>query len=261
MSKGVVMIAHNSTETDYLSMAEYAASRVSRYLNLPVTIITDVGTYRSGGYQWDQVKFVPVDSSNKRKKSAWLNKGRYRVYELSPYDETLVLDTDYMVNSNQLSRLFDMPSDFLCHRSTFWLGKHSDPEMLNPLSEIGITSYWATVMRFRRSARVERIFNMIQMVQENYEHYSRIYGFLPYTYRNDYALTIALNTVNGHVPDPEDFIPWNLVHVDLRTQIHRKDDTEYVLLTPGTNNRASYIEVRDQDFHVLDKQNFLQLMS
>ena len=67
--------------------------------DLPQTVISDIGdipkNFRSGYASG----------------SVWYNCGRYLAYNLSPYDETLLLDTDYIVNSNKLLKTFSF-SDY-----------------------------------------------------------------------------------------------------------------------------------------------------
>lgn len=260
MQRGVVLFAYNSETVDYFSMAQATARRVNQYLDLPVTLITNPETLAEQQHNFDQVIFLDANDTNRRKRTNWINKGRYQAYKLSPYDDTLVLDTDYMINSPRLLKLFDVDTDFLCHDRTFWLTADQPAEKLNPNTDMGIRTLWATVMRFRRTTRTQQIFGMMEMVQDNYEHYSEIYGFLPYTFRNDYALTIAHKTVNGHLPVPEDFIPWPLVHVGNEVTVQRETDTAYTLTYNGAAGKPSYITVSDLDFHMLGKQNFLELV-
>lgn len=261
MNRGVIMFAHNNGTTDYYGMAVETAKRVNRFLDLPVSIITDKHSVSRKKYKFDSKIYLEPETSNMRKNRSWYNKGRYRVYDLSPYDETLVLDTDYMVNSQQLLRVFDQPSDFVCHGHCYWPCKNHDQELLNPNRILGVASVWATVMRFRKGELSRDIFGMIEMIQNNYLHYSQIYGFLPSQYRNDYALAIALKTVHGHWPSPEYFLPWPLVHIDLGVRASRVSDTAYGLnyIEPVTN-KALTIEIRDLDFHMLDKDNFLEIV-
>ena len=42
MSKGVILFAFNSTKFNYYDMAVITAKRINHFLDLPVTIITDV---------------------------------------------------------------------------------------------------------------------------------------------------------------------------------------------------------------------------
>lgn len=262
MKRGIILFAHNTEATDYYAMAAATARRLNRFLDLPVSIITDRNSVTDRSYTFDRTFFIEPDSSNTRKKSTWINKGRYQAFELTPYDNTLLLDTDYMVNSRRLLDLYSLPSDFVCHDRTYWIAQNHPAESLNPGCEIGIKSLWATVVRFDKTNRVAQIFGMMEQIQKNYEHYSNIYGFLPYTYRNDYALTIAHKTVNGHIQPREDFIPWPLVHVSNELHVDRDADTRYtVKFMHGQPAKAGYIQVKDMDFHMLGKKNFLELVA
>ena len=259
MSRGAILFAYNNEKTDYYRMAVYTAKRINRFLELPVTIITNEESITVPDYKFDNTIIVEADKSNSRSKSTWINKGRYQVYDLTPYDETLVLDTDYMINSNKLLNTFDQPSDFVCYQDSKFLSEGQANEMMSPQS---LSIYWATVMRFGKSDRVRDIFRMIEMVQNNYEHYANLHKFLPYMYRNDYALTIALRTVNGQVDNRQDAIIGRLNHAGKKVTVERVTDTEYKIISEleiNKRKRQQYIKVKDYDFHMLDKNNFMEL--
>jgi hypothetical protein len=255
--KGILFLAFNTPEIDYYQMASYTAARASRFLNLPCSIITSPES-RTTDYEFDQVIYTTQDNTNYRSKSIWSNKGRYQVFELSPYEETLVLDVDYMINSNRLLETFKYTSDFVCYHDPEYLLESLDPEKLSRKS---VQTLWATVMRFRKTSRTEQIFNMMNMIQDNYRHYGELYSFLPDMYRNDYALTIALKTVNGHLENPEDYIMGKLNHVGVATYVQRIDDVTYKILGRPKNNIQNYIIIKDHDFHMLNKKNFKELMT
>jgi hypothetical protein len=105
------------------------------------------------------------------------------------------------------------------------------------------------------------------MVQKNFDHYSNLHGFVAGTYRNDYALTLALNIVNGHSKNKQDIIPWNLVHVGKNTQLHKNNedefDTEFTVMYDNWQRgkiRKEYITLKNFDFHVMNKENFLEII-
>lgn len=256
MKKGVVLFAHNSSSTNYFKMAVYVAKRVNRFLDLPVSVITDKDSYVYTDYNFDKVFLQTPDTSNYRKRHPWINKGRFEVFDISPYDETLVLDTDYLVNSDNLLRTFDYESDFVCHNTCRFVFENIPPERIG---KNGFTSLWATVMRFRKTTRAQQIFQMMKLIQFNYEHYGSLHHFDPGTFRNDYALTLALKVVNGHLDDPKDFLQWNLLHIGLKVRVHRESDTDYVLLYKE-KDKTSYIKLSNTDFHMLHKDNFLELI-
>jgi len=263
MSKGVLLFAFNIEKVNYYEMAVCCAKRINHFLNLPVTIVTDNESLPvNSTYQFDNVIIADSDSSNRKQKDIWKNKGRYRAYELTPYDETLLLDTDYLVNSDQLNKLFELYDDFMCaHKISFLMSPHDEKEYI---SNYSFDTLWATVIIFRKSIRAQQIFECLKMVQLNYSHYAKIYQFSEAMFRNDYALTIALRIVNGQTFDKKDYMPWRLVHLGKETIAYRINDTdmntEYMLMTTDKKEKSTYTIIKDTDFHCMSKGNFMELV-
>ncbi len=258
MKRGAILVAHNNDKDDYYGMAVITAKRIQKFLDLPVSIITDSDSINPELENvFDQTILVDPDKTNHRRKSVWINKGRFKVYEYTPYDETLLIDTDYLVNSNQLLNAFKIDSDFCCHDSIRWLMEGDRQEYLY---KNDFPIHWATVVKFKKTSRVEQLFNMMEMIQENYQHYANIYRFMPYMYRNDYALTIALKTVNGHLLNPGDYFWWRLWHVGLGVKVYKETDTSYTLIAADKKTKKNnYITIKDVDFHMLNKANFMEI--
>jgi hypothetical protein len=266
MSKGALLFAFNSPKYNYYEMAVATAKRINHFLNLPVTIVTDETSIpTSTDYVFDKTIVVTPDRNNRRDWGIWINKGRYQAFELSPYDETLLLDTDYMVNSDKLLKTFELPTDFCCHDHTSFLMHPGVPQ--ETLSVYSFDTLWATVVNFKRTNRAKQIFQCLEMIQKNFDHYANIHGFISATYRNDYALTLATRIANGHTMPVEHILPWNLVHVGKNTQVYRNNDdefnTEYTVMFDNWQRgkiRKEYNIIKDMDFHVMNKENFLELI-
>jgi hypothetical protein len=248
-------------------MAKYTSKRIKHFLDLPVTLVTDDDSIPTNEHElWDKVVKVTPDKNNFRDWGQWINKGRYMAYELSPYQETILIDTDYMVNSNTLLKLFELPTDFCCHDTTSFIMYPDSPQEM--LSKHSYNTLWATVVMFRKTQRAKQIFECLGMIQKNFEHYANLHKFISSTYRNDYALTLATRIVNGQFLLKEDIIPWNLVHIAKDTPIyHDTEDeynTDYTIMIDSWKRgklRKEYITVKDTDFHVMSKENFMELIS
>jgi len=247
-------------------MALYTAKRVKHFLNLPTTLVTDEESLPNVVDDiWDKIITVTPDKDNFRDWGVWINKGRYQAYDLSPYDETLLLDVDYVVNSDKLLKIFEFYDDFCCHNKTEYLMQSGAPQEL--LSSYSYETLWATVVAFKKTSRAKQIFETLKMVQENYDHYANIHSFVGGIYRNDYALTLALKIVNGHSNNKQDFIPWNLVHVGKNTQIHKKMgqvfDTDFTVSYDNWQRgkiKKEYIDIKDMDFHVMNKDLYVEII-
>ena len=99
-SRGVLLFAYNTDSVDYVKIAERAARLIEHNLKLPVTIITDMQSPQTN----ERIGY--------KNGSQWFNGDRYRAYELSPYDETLLLDSDYLIFDNSLIKILDTVDDY-----------------------------------------------------------------------------------------------------------------------------------------------------
>lgn len=277
-TRGVVLFAFNSSKYNYADMAVYTAKRVKAFLDLPTTLITDIDTYKTildDRKVFDGVVEVEPDLSNIKDQTSWINKGRYQAYELSPYDETLVIDVDYLVNSDTLLKTFDLSDTFCCHSNTHML---MHPEAAQEKMGYTYETLWATVIMFKKSERAKQIFETLEMVQNNYDHYANIHSFIGGVYRNDYGLTLALKIVNGHTDVPSDYIPWNLIHVGKNTSVYPNQvdvqvpcdgdvydfNTEFTVMFDHWKKskvRKEYMLIKDMDFHVMNKDLFVGIMN
>lgn len=268
--RGVVMFAHNNSKRNYYRMALAAAKRVKHFLNLPVTLITGpVTLYKAPELDvFDEIIIDDPDYSNKRDGAEWINKNRFNVWRLTPYYETLLLDVDYVVNSDKLLKLFDIFDDYMFHDSTSFIMDPNAPQEY--LSTKSFQSLWATVLIFKKNKNSRHLFQCMEMIQDNFNHYADIHGFIGGMYRNDYSLTLASRIVNGHILPRKNIIPWNLLHVGKNTKISHYKNDEDDILDKNTNTKfmveydnwqrrkikKEYIFIKDTDFHMLNKDNF-----
>lgn len=200
MSKGIVAFAVNTSETDYVGIAHTTLSHASKVLGIPYTVITslDQDNWVNHRYDIDTEKFVE-----------WRNVGRYHAYELSPYDETLVMDVDYVVQDSRLLEVFDTEFDYLLQRHSHSLNGPMH-EMMGPHS---LPFVWATVFAFRKTPRAKMYFELVQRVQDNYGYYRELFKVQERNYRNDYAFAIADYILNGYTVGTNS-IPGSMLTID-----------------------------------------------
>jgi len=239
MTQGCVIFAHNNGDIDYIKLAERSAENIKKYLNLPTTIITDADS-KTTSTRW----FADYDKSVK-----WLNSGRSRAYELSPYEQTVLLDADYVVNSDQLLRLFSSKQDFLAHRDASSVTGTGWSKTLDTFGEYRFPMWWATVVYFTKSNTARAVFDTMQMVETNYEYYANLYNFKKRPYRNDYALSIALNIADGHFNAAQFNFPWALQSIVPEHTLTCTDDVFRV------EYDKKWLELKNMDFHAMGKRH------
>jgi hypothetical protein len=240
MTVGALIFAYNNEQIDYVAMAHWSAQNIKRHLNIPTTIIT--GDIESTNQRY----FEDVGTVT------WHNLNRMNAYELSPYDRTLVLDADYVVASNQLEVLLSADQDFMCHRWAYDVTGLQTFDDLNYFGAHRFPMWWATVMMFRRSTRAKLIFDSMLMIKNNWDHYRNLYANPRSTYRNDHALSIALNIENGHTLETTD-IPWSLASLTPAHKLTQLEQDRYRVDYVTADQRSRWIELTT-DFHAMGKQ-------
>jgi hypothetical protein len=262
MTRGALLFAFNNDRVDYVSQAQWSAPRIKRHLKIPVSLVTD--QIPSDGSMFDQVILRQSQSGGTRKydhmnadsSANWYNRGRCSAYEVSPYDETLVLDTDYIVSSDRLSTLFESTQDLLCHRHVLDITERRNFATDTRFGEVEFPMWWATVIYFRRSKVAQSVFDMMRMIESNWYHYSRVYKFSQDLYRNDYAISIALNTVYGHIPSSVPSIPWPLFTAFYDVYLNQLSDDKFQLnyvRMMDNQERHQRMILEDCDLHVMNK--------
>jgi hypothetical protein len=257
MTTGVVIFAFNNEHIDYLAMAEWTTRNIHRHLDLPVCVVTDSTTIPAN-YTFDHCVHVVAKGGNHRhfkdfdKSATWYNGNRVDAYELSPWDHTLVLDADYVVASDQLKQLFDINQDFLAHRWAYDVTGLNNFDENNYFGRHYMPMSWATVMIFRRSKKAQLIFESMQMISNNWQHYKELYGFSRSTYRNDFSLSIAMSIVDGHTLTTPS-IPWRLTTVDAPHELTQLDTDLYRVDFTTPDNKKKWITL-NHDFHAMGKK-------
>ena len=256
LSQGVVIFAFNNEATDYIAMAAWSAKNIRRHLNLPVAIVTN-DPNAAAQYKFEHIIVTAADTGGSRHFAdygtnvTWHNAGRVNAYALSPFDQTIVLDADYVVASSQLLNLFDIPQQFAAFRESF------DPASMMNLPTFGahnMPMWWATVMMFRRDTVSQYIFDSMQMIRANWQHYRDLYGIHETNYRNDYALSIAIALVAGDQQLVHQ-IYWPMLNVMPDHKLTSIDTDSYVIEYTNAEGRLKTMSWAGLDFHAMCKKH------
>ena len=248
-SKGVFLFAFNSSTVDYVKIADQASRLIAKNLGLPVTLCT----YEDAApkFSYDQVLRLPRpdDAGNYRTNLdneivEWRNFGRYFAYDLTPYDETILLDTDYLVLDDSLLTLFKTEFDYkLMHHNTNYAGA-----VYEQMGETSLPYIWATVILFRKTIKSRLLFELVGKIQRNYRYYRALYNIREGNYRNDYAFAIANNIINGYNLNESQGIPWSMLTVEDKILRVMLTDTQ---IRVYHEDRAVVLPY--QNIHVMDK--------
>lgn len=256
MKTGAVMMAFNNEHYNYVQLAAWNADNIRRHLKIPVCLITDEIDVPD---KFDDVirveKPVPGQRYFPDVKSvgSWYNSSRCEVLEMSPYDRTLLLDADYVICSTSLKWALETNKPFLCFKNAYDITTTTDFSGLNSFGAHNYPMHWATVMIFDKCQHSKFIFDSMQMIRDHWDHYRNIYKIDRPTYRNDYALSIALGIVSGHTLAIE-ALPYQMTSIMPEHRLSKIDDNFYKV-NFMKNNRAQHLTFYNMDFHAMGKRD------
>ena len=192
-----------------------------------------------------------------RKNLLWSNQSRSTVFDLTPYEETIVMDTDYIVENDTLLKAFQTKEDFLINYDA----QHIDFEStmtseMKYISDTGIKMCWATVFYFKKVGRVKNLFTLIDHVKQHWSFYRFRYQLKELTYRNDFAFSIAIHMMNGYeIGDWAKCLPGKLFYTLDRDQIYQIKDNKLKFLVEKENRSGEYTlaSTNGSNVHVMNK--------
>lgn len=275
MSQGVLIFAFNSGDIDYVELAIFAARRVKQYLNKPVSLVTDSKDWLYSNFPTDVSIFDKVidstdttaqtkrfyDGTNNFQNIIWKNSNRVNCFELSPYNETLVIDSDYIINSSFLDYCWQQPGDFLIYKNHNDLAGWRDTKEFEYVSEYSIPFYWATVFFFRKTETNKHFFTLIEHVRNNWSYFVKLYQLSSTRFRNDFAFSIAIHMMNGFVhgnfATP---IPNKLHYILDRDMLVQIKDTKmkFLVQKKTTNTEYTALKTDNLDVHVMNKPSLIR---
>ena len=270
MTTGAVIFAHNNLKIDYTKLAIFSATRVKEFLDIPVSIITDNPRWLESNYPVHPFdKVIVIDSPPSTKKAfydgtlssfnlEWRNLTRSSVYNLTPYDTTLVLDSDYIINSNNLKPALDRDFDFQIYKESVDLAAWRNVGHFDRINPYSIPFYWATVFVFRKNIVMESFFNLVSYIKENWEYFKVLYSIDSHVFRNDYAFSIAIHIMNGKTNSVfATDLPGSMIYCTDRDYVISIDESKISFLIEKEKHPGEYIlaKTNNLDVHILNKMS------
>jgi hypothetical protein len=260
MTQGILLFASNNDLISYTDIAEECARRCQQYLNKPVSVITSTPEQIKNPQIFDRIiAIADTQTDNVRKfhngsfetNSQWKNYSRADAWQLTPYDETLVIDVDYFLYTDVLNYCFDQPNDLVVAKTSQDLSYWRDSSEFKYLGLTQLDFYWATVFFFRKTKDTKIFFDLVSHIKDNWTFYKQKYQFSSRLYRNDFSFTIAVHLLKDLVTD----LPFDLHYITDRDIVISISDNSCKALIQRQRKSNEYIitDIRDVDLHIMNK--------
>lgn len=270
MTDGVLLFANNNEHIDYVKQSIFSARLIKQHLGCQVAVATDSPTYLESLNDGEIDHIVKLESQNfidqkKRyrdgtmaeKNLTWKNSARCMSYDITPFDQTIVLDTDVLVNNNKLAECYKQPHDVLIDKLPVDCHNDRHDPTFERISDKSINFYWATAFFFRKSALAKTFFDTVNHIQENYMFYRMMYQIMPTKLRNDFVFSIAVHIMNGFKsndawPLP---MPCKMFYTTDKDILCDYDQGKYTILLDKITNPGEYTanSISGVNLHVMNK--------
>ena len=142
---------------------------------------------------FDSIKVVDInrDVKDRRyfdtrytiKSQPYYNLNRSDTFFLSPFDETILLDADYLMLDNSFDYAWNGVEDIRVNKAVKDLHHNTNISGFDlRFNDMSIPLYWATAVYFTKTQRSKNLFQLINFIKENYEYYQALYNFMPNSY-------------------------------------------------------------------------------
>jgi hypothetical protein len=277
MTRGGLIFAHNSRDIDYALLAVISGGLAKKHLNIPLTLITDESTleWMHESNIWDKANSVfekitivdrPVTGNVRRlndgtdsKTIPFINSTRADAWDLTPYDQTLLLDSDYLIFSDQLNNYWDLDSSVMISQSMNDIRGDRIGYLDKNVSETGVHLFWATNVMFTKNKESKLFFELVKDIKINYNQYSDVYRFDTRQYRNDIAFSVAKHFLDGFETNLSKTLPPLLTVID-RDMLWNVDDDKLLFLIAGplTEGKYQVCAIKNTDVHIMNKQSIIR---
>jgi hypothetical protein len=273
MSRGIIIFAQNNEYINYAEQACACAGYARKNLSLvdEICLVTNTETLESkkdlineyfdniivtDSFQPENVRLFK-DTIDKTEYASFKNMSRSDVYELSPYDETLVIDSDYFIMNNVLDQVWSSDNDVMINCKYRDVSERHK-EHIEYLDNFSIPMYWATVFYFKKSDFAENLFTIISHIKHNYKYYYYLYNCSGNLYRNDFAFSMALHILNGSVAFDVPSLPIEYLNnsFDLDDIYRINSHNDIIMYCADAERVTEHLLSRftDTDLHVMNKK-------
>tara|TARA_B100000795_G_scaffold267522_1_gene252522 strand:+ start:2004 stop:2909 length:906 start_codon:yes stop_codon:yes gene_type:complete len=273
MSKGIIIFAQNNEYVDYAQQACACAGYARKNLSLvdEICLVTNTETLESkkdlineyfdniivtDAFQPENVRLFK-DTIDNTEYASFKNMSRSEVYALSPYDETLVIDSDYFIMNNVLDQVWGSDNDVMINCKYRDVSERHK-EHIEYLDNFSIPMYWATVFYFKKSDFAENLFTLVSHIKHNYKYYYYLYNCSGNLYRNDFAFSMALHILNGSVAFDVPSLPIEYLNnsFDLDDIFRINSHNDIIMYCADAERVTAHLLSRftNTDLHVMNKK-------
>jgi hypothetical protein len=181
MSRGYLILAQNNNEVNYLKLAYVNALTINitqKSVN-KVSLVTDVIDAVPRHYYDVFDKIIEIPWYDDALKSEWKIENRWKLYHTTPYDETVVLDSDMLFLTDVSHWWNYLKNHDICivdkvknYRNEFI---NDDLYYRKSILKNSLPNTYSAFLYFKKNDISKEFWNLTEHVVKNYIHYYNIF--------------------------------------------------------------------------------------
>lgn len=238
MNRGFLTIAQNTKDVDYIRMAYVLAMSIkltqTKYNN--ISIIVNTGEQVPDIYLPFFDKIIYVDDPEVE----WKIQNKWQYYQLTPYDETIVLDTDMLFFNDVTAwwNSFESTDLEFATVTKNYRGENITSDYYRKVfTENKLPNLHTALFYFKKTTRNRHFFKFVKLIFENWEvFYEKFLKEPPKFLSGDVAYSLAASVffyrswdtfltfthMRGRLQDEDIFSEWNKELPSFFTNYHGK---------------------------------------
>jgi hypothetical protein len=244
VSKGFLVLAKNTDSVNYVEQA-YALALSIKFSQKNIKNISLVtNNFVPEEYASVFDKILPIPWIDEEKNSLYVAEDRWKLYHVTPYEETIVLDTDMLVLEDitewwEYCKNFDIT--FCSRIKNYKLEYVKDSYYRKMFVANKLTNSYVALHYFKKSDTAYNFYKVLEFVCNNWEWCYTT--FAPNEYQNwlslDVAVAIAIEIIGNHQSIVNDTSPLEFIHMKPALQnwsivpASWQDTVPYVLNSKG----------------------------
>jgi len=282
--RGYLLHAFGHKDLDYGKLAVCCALSIKTHLKENhITVVMDEGTNKwiKTSIHNDILKksFDNIIISNERFRSGkrrhydspWVNfkaefnnQNRILSYQYSPYEETILVDVDFLVMNDSFDQVWGNNEDMLMNCKAIDFNGNTfgsiDEQRLSPY---GISMYWATVVYFKKTKYTKSFFDLVEYIRDEYNFFQFLYEFKKSFYRNDFSYSIAAHIMSGYnhagiKPLPEDTL-LSSYQQDAIAEVLQSNQIIFLANDVKKPWVDTIVNVEGMNVHIMNKRELLRV--
>lgn len=216
MTQGVLIFAQNNSTDNYVKQAFLCALSGINSGNNNFTLVTDSPVDTKVEMAFNKVIILERDDA---KKSEWKVENRWKAMSLSPYDETIVVDSDVLfLNKIDWSVFNGQDLYFTQNPTTYRQEPIIDSYYRKTFYKNDLFDIYTGLYYFKKTKRASLFFELLQTVIENWEEFYEVFcaEHKPSHVSIDVCASIVLELMKYQEFRETDLI--NFVHMKMHAQ-------------------------------------------